>query len=377
MNRERITELVQQASRLERTDPAAVSLLEEAARIADTLGDVELGCKIRLDIIDAGCWSGKLDRMIVAFAWCLAQYDRDPSRFSMSSLYWRYKWVVNEAVAFPEIPRAKIEAMLDDMAERYRRANISLRPVHSFRCWAAMVMGDTEAAARHYEAWRESPRDLYANCSACEADERVGYHVWRGADEEALEHAAPILARKLSCAEVPHRTYGQVLLPLLRLGRTEEAADAHRRGYRLLADNGKLLGSVGGHLAFLALTGNHSRAARVLERYLPHSLEARSRLDAFQFLLDARLFLGQLAASGRTSIRLRLPKSAPVWQKDARYEVAAIDRWLAERAAAIAADFDRRNGNPYTSRRIELSAARASLARPLPLTKPRADKQQH
>lgn len=363
----RVEELMEQAARIPRADGAAVQLLEEAARIADTLGDVPLGYKAREQLIAAACWSGHLDRMIVAFAWCLSQYDRDPTRYSMYGLYWRYKWVVNEAVIFPQIALGKLVELLDDMASRYARANLSLRPVHSFRCYLEMVRGEEDEAARHYRAWIEAPRDAYANCHACELDERVGYHSFLRRDEEAIREAEPMMAGRMRCAEVPHRTYARVLSPLLRLGRLDEAADAHRRGFSLLIPGHKLLDFAGEHLAFLALTGNFGRAVKALEQYLPYAIELRGRLDGFLFLLDARLLLDRLGAGGTTSVRMRLPRDTPVWQEDTHYDVAALQGWITREAAATAAAFDRRNGTTYASRTIEERAARVSLARSFPL----------
>jgi hypothetical protein len=356
-----------QAARIPRTDGAAVQLLEEAARIADTLADVPLGYRVREQLVDAACWSGHLDKMIVAFAWCLAQYDRDPTHHSMRSLYWRYKWVVGEAAIFPQIALGKQIELFDDMATRYTRAGISLRPVHSFRCYLEMVRGDVDEAARHYRAWIEAPRDSYSNCHACELDERVGYHAFRHDDEEAIREAEPMMTGRMRCAEVPHRTYARLLSPLLRLGRLDEAADAHRRGFHLLTPGHKMLDFAGEHVAFLALTGNHGRAVKALEQYLPFAIELRGRLDGFLFLLDALLLLDLLTAGGTMAVRMRLPKDTPVWQNEKRYDVAALRSWITREVTATAAAFDRRNGTTYTSRTIEERAARASLARPFPL----------
>ncbi len=370
---ERIRELVEQASNLPREDGNTVTLLEEAVRIADTLGDAELGFSVRMRLVDAGCWSGHLDRMIVAFAWCLARYDLSPDKGAMFSLYWKYKWIAEEAVNFPHIGREKINELYDDMASRYAKADISLRPVHYFRCRFAMVRGDKGAAARHFAAWIATPRDYFSNCSACEADERVDYHAFMGDDDTAVRSAEPMLQGKVSCAEVPHRTFARVLLPLLRLGRLDEAAAAHRKGIRLIKPGKKLLEFAGEHVAFLALTGNHGRAVKQLERFLPFALEVRARLDGMSFLIDALLLTSLLTASGTTTLRLKLPKSAfgpstgVVAQKGSRYEVAALHDYLAREAAASAAMFDRRNGTSFATDRIQRSLARAAIALDFPL----------
>lgn len=360
---DRVKELIAEAGALPREEGSAVPLLEEAVRIADTLGDKVLGYQARMELVDAGLWSGQLERMVVAFAWCLAQYDREPERYSVYSIYWKYKWVAEEVVNFPQLSRAKIEELLEDLGARYTRAGISLRPVHYFRCRWAMVRGDAEEAARHHAAWIAAPRDYHSNCNACEADERVGYHAFRGEDEAAVAQAGPMLSGKLRCAEVPHRTLARVLLPLLRLGRLEEAAEAHRRGIRMLKPGKKLLEFSGEHVAFLALTGNFGRAVKALEKSLPHAIDLRGRLDGLSFLMDTLLVTKLLQDAGTTSVRMRLPKECPAWQKGGRYEVAALEAYLTREVSASAAAFDRRNGTDYTTRRMAESVARASLAK--------------
>ena len=75
----------------------------------------------------------------------------------------------------------------------------------------------------------------------------VGYLTTLGREGEALAAAAPILEGRHKCAQVPHRTYARVLLPLLRLGRPAEAMSCHRKGYRLIARNPDFVGQVGKH----------------------------------------------------------------------------------------------------------------------------------
>src|SRR3712207_8330401 len=49
--------------------------------------------------------------------------------FDESSVLWTYKWIVNSVCDFPQISKAKIYEMLDDMARRYVAAGRGLRVV--------------------------------------------------------------------------------------------------------------------------------------------------------------------------------------------------------------------------------------------------------
>src|SRR4051794_23677366 len=86
-----------------------VALLEEAVQLADSISDVDMGFRMRDELMSAADFSGRPDIMLVHFAWCLAQYDRDPASFDLFGLLWKYKWVTECSVKFPQISRAKLE----------------------------------------------------------------------------------------------------------------------------------------------------------------------------------------------------------------------------------------------------------------------------
>ncbi len=91
--REHIEELWAEADLLSE-GPAKVVLLEEAIRLADTHGDLELGFDLRENLIEACTFCGLGEKSLVAFIWCLGQCDRHPERFSQDDLLWKYKWII-------------------------------------------------------------------------------------------------------------------------------------------------------------------------------------------------------------------------------------------------------------------------------------------
>ncbi|HEY7176401.1 MAG TPA: hypothetical protein VH442_15920, partial [Micromonosporaceae bacterium] len=58
--------------------PARTSLTEHIVRHADALRVRELRFKSRLLLTSAYVYGGALEKSFVSFAWCLAEYDRDP-----------------------------------------------------------------------------------------------------------------------------------------------------------------------------------------------------------------------------------------------------------------------------------------------------------
>jgi hypothetical protein len=347
---ERIEALLDEAHGLP-PGPSQIALLEEAARLADTHGFDEQGFEIREELIHSCTFSGYPEKSLVAFAWCLACCDRDPERYGVEDILWKYKWVAGSLSGFPQISREQIESMIADMKRRYQEAGAGLRPVYRLQCDLALDMGDFGAAREHQRRWESAPRDWLTDCVACEVDAAVYYHLLMGDAARAVAEAGPILAGRFCCTEVPHHTLARLLIPLLRLGRLEEAAECHRRGYRLIAGRREFVTHVANHLTYLALTDKYSRAVALLEKHLPLAMGMNHLSRQFVFYLAAALLLGRLVEKGKTRLPLRLP---PQFRADdeGNHDVAALLEWIQGDLDDLANRFDRRNGNDYHKRQI-------------------------
>jgi hypothetical protein len=291
----------------------------------------------------------------VAFAWCEGQCRRDPVRFVEERIAWSNKHVVENALDHVQIPRAQIDRVQADFEARWQRLGYSMRAVHMVRLSFAEHYG-TETKA-HVEAWLAAPRDAMSHCRACEVDILIGHCAQTAQYERAFEVAAPILERRLSCAEVPHRTYSKLLPSALALERLEDAATLHRKGYRLLR-TGNLEQHVPEHMLYCSRIGRGARALDIFEQHLPRILERRDAGTRANFLLAADVALRLLPAARKSTLRLRLPAVVPVAAIDGQVERAALHAWVKREAAALVARFDERNG---TDRFARLAASHASL----------------
>jgi len=347
--------------------PAKCAVLEEIVRRADARNMIDLAFPARLALIEAATFSGAPDKALVAFSWCLSQADKHPDQFPESELFWKFKWIVNSLGDFPQISRKQIEDMLDEMARRYERAGISMRPVWMARWKLAIKMGEKALAKSSYKAFRDMPRDWMSDCPACEMDEKVNYANFLGLDELAVQTAEPIIGGRLSCAEVPHLTYGRLLMPLYRLGRLDEARQMHRNGYRLVSRTPAMLDILAEHLLFLAITDNLPKATKLFEKHLIWALEATDLGDRFLFCLSAKFLMERLQKAETPSLKLRLPTAFPLHHEKGLYEVGDLLAWLTTDANDRAAQFDRRNGNAYHAGRVADAAKWHELVKALPI----------
>ncbi|MGW2784962.1 tetratricopeptide repeat protein [Streptomyces populi] len=337
----------------------AEQLLVEAEKLDIPLAVVEaLGHQLKVYN-----YSSEKDKMFVPFARLLRMWDEHPEHFDefeIHSLHWVFKWMSAGMLDQPHVPLASIEKWLGEMEQRYRLAGHSERAVRSAEFSVAAHLGDLERAERAYTAWMAADRDSMADCHACELHGQGWWRTVRGADEEALEAWAPVLEGEYTCAHEPHTVLASSLLPLLRLGRVEEARAHHLRGFRLVRSMESMRGAYADHVEFCALTGNEARALELLaERpaYFTDSGDPRSKLD---FMAVVALTTDRLTALGLGG----QPVPGPAGRVWTAAELAVHARG---EALALAARFDDRNGTPYIGERTRARMDRPVLVDRLPL----------
>ncbi|MFF5961044.1 tetratricopeptide repeat protein [Streptomyces luteogriseus] len=308
-------------------------------------------------------YSSEKGKMFVPFARLLRMWDERPEDFDeyeTHSLHWVFKWVSSGMLDQPHIPLASIEKWLGEMEHRYRLAGHSERAVRSAEHSVAAHVGDVTRAERAYAAWLAADRDTMADCHACELHGQGWWQAERGRDAEALELWRPVLEGEYACAHEPHTVLASSLVPLLRLGRLDEARSCHLRGFRLVREMESMRGAYADHVEFCALTGNEARGLELLaERpaYFTDDGQPRSRLD---FMSVVALLMNRLTVLGLGDRQV----PGPAGRQWTARELAAHAR---EEALALAARFDERNGTAHVSERARARMARQPLVERLPL----------
>lgn len=337
----------------------AEQLLVEAERLNIPLAVIEaLGHQLKVYN-----YSSEKGKMFVPFARLLRMWDEHPEdfdEFEIHSLHWVFKWMSAGMLDQPHVPLASIEKWLGEMERRYRLAGHSERAVRSAEFSVAAHLGDLTRAERAYTAWMAADRDSMADCHACELHGQGWWRAVRGADPEALELWAPVLEGEYTCAHEPHTVLASSLLPLLRLGRVDEARAHHLRGFRLVRGMESMRGAYADHVEFCALTGNEARALELLaERpaYFTDSGDPRSKLD---FMTVVALTMDRLTSRGLGG----QPVPGPAGRAWTAAELAVHARG---EALALAERFDARNGTSYVSERARARMDQPALVDRLPL----------
>ncbi|MBF9067130.1 tetratricopeptide repeat protein [Streptacidiphilus fuscans] len=334
---------------------AAAAVAEELVDAAETFGDDEVTVSALVELMRAYHGSGELVKYPVAFARLLQLWDANPKAFDeqeVHSLYWFFKWVTSGLLATPDVPLASIRGWIAEMRRRYQAAGHDLQPVYAQEHHLACHLGESQQLS--YELWATRGRTQLSDCAACEARQRADYHVDRGADERGLLELQPTFDGRHSCDEEPHSSQALALLPLLRLGRYDEARAMHLTSYRKVRGKEAELTDIGRHLEFCALTGNEARGLELLSHSRASFGFAASPSGRLAFLTGVEVLLARLEETGHGTV----PCGGPL---GAQWTVASLRASVAAQADELASRFDARNQNSAVSARRSERLARRPL----------------
>ncbi|MFD0747748.1 YbjN domain-containing protein [Phytohabitans flavus] len=329
-----------------------IAELERIAAHADAARDVRLGYDARIDLIDAYNNHTERWRMLPAFGWCLAAYDRDPSMFEEwdgEQLRWYHKWAVATLRSTPRVGLAQTQAALDDMERRFKAGGHSMQTIYNLRCKIADHIGDEGEARKWFELWRTAERDENSDCAGCDPSRQAELLAGWGEWEESVRTVEPVLSGVLGCAEQPEKALEAVLMPYLKLGRYEEAAKAHVRAYRRHRHERDAFPFLPEHMRFCVLTGNADRAVDILAEHLGWLDRPYDEASAMEFAAAGALVCRLAASTGRIVHR-------PAFESRAAADLTLeqLGAELAAQAREIASQFDARNGTDHQSRRLAL-----------------------
>lgn len=363
---ERTVEAIRQALEDNRAEPegqARNARAEALAEEAERTGDRPLLIEALFNLLTAYNYSSESDKKFVPFARALRMWDEnaaDFDEFAAHSLHWYFKWVSSGMLDQPHIPLAAIEKWQAEMEHRYRLAGHSERAVRQGEFRIARHIGDTPRAERAFAAWQSAERDVMSDCQACELHLLGGWLTDRGRDEEALESWAPVLDGELTCAHEPHAVLASSLLPLVRLGRLDEARANHLRGYRMVRTMESMRTAVAKHVEFCALTGNEPRALEILADQPRHFTATGDPDSLMDHLAATALATGRVTALGHPD----LPVPGPAGRS---WTAAELHVHARDEALALAVRFDRRNGTTAVTDAVRARLGQLPLLDRLPL----------
>ncbi|MEN3608290.1 YbjN domain-containing protein [Plantactinospora sp. ZYX-F-223] len=348
-------------------DAAKVAELDRIVAHADAGGDVRLGVAARLALVEVHRqvepW-----RMLPPVRWCLDVVDRAPGTLDATDaarLHGYHREAVAALCGTSRIGLTRAGAALDDLERRLGAAGQSCGPAYALRCQIADHVGAESTARRWLVRWRAAPRAEWSGCVACEPAEQARLLTGWGRWTEAVELVEPVLAGTLRCPDQPERALGTIQLAYLRLGRYDEAADAHVRAYRRHRRERAGFPFLADHLRFCALTGHYDRGLEILARHLPELDRPYDEASALEFAAAGALLCRLAGPAGFARHLIHRPGYAG--RHAAELTVTALGTELTATAEDLAGRFDARNGTSHQSGRIASWLAERPLPGPVRL----------
>lgn len=315
------------------------------------------------ETLESAMFGGALDYFMVLFPQMVKIKRTHPEAVDLWSYVWRIKWLTTSMTDYPEVPQERIRMAEAEYERELRDAGGSPRTAIYLRWSNALEMGRMDEAESLMAEFMGMRRDSHSDCFACEANALVREALLRDDHKTAESRAADILSGRTRCAEIPHVTLGHLALSAELNDEAEKAAAYHKKGYRLIRSNLKFVSDAGRHLAYLAATGDHDRALRVLKNHMGWLEQNRTPISHYHFLIGAAAVCQMMGEKRKRPVKLNLPaKWLSAWG-DGPMSLAELAEHFEREGQSLSAAFDRRNGNSWHSDRFKHQLARIRVRR--------------
>ena len=354
--------------------PTRSGLTAEAVDMADALGDDQLAVDARLALAEARHRGNEEWKGVAPFVWLLARLDKRPDLFDadrLRRLGWAYERAVPAAADNPAVSIAQVRELEAGLRKFFRFLGGSTHAIHSSLLHAAIMLGrEEEAAAQAATLLSAVPaaHDGAGRAGRADGEDRDPLREieWANIHEDwetSVTAAAPVLDRRVDGDDQPYAVQSEALLPLLALGHSQAAWDAHVYSYRRLRFAPNVMSYLGKHLEYLALSGRAARGLRIMRGFVGRADEAQSARALMDLLSGAVLVLRESERDGRGAEPLDTGvPSVAAWCPGPGIGAGTplnVARPLFEDwACRIAARYDARNGNTAVSSRLTKGLAR-------------------
>jgi hypothetical protein len=155
--------------------------------------------------------------------------------------------------------------------------------------------------------------------------------------------------------------FDNLLIPLTRAGRVEEARKWQKHTTKLINARPEHLGGASDHIEFLAVVGDLPAAVRVFAHHFAAGIGDPGVLGRFYMVRATQFLMERLTKAGEGWITFRPPDGLfPV--TDGRCRVTDVLDWATREARSIAERLDARNGNTFYAEELAYLARHHRLA---------------
>lgn len=325
-------------------------LREKAINLADLSGNERQQFEVRRDFVDDVCSDGSFtEKYFTVFPWLLNYARQKGSDEDKLIVLWYYKWIVMVMPEFPAVTKQQMTATLEDLRKHYIDYGSNEKVFHEYAYELYSNIGEFEKARHHHEHWRRfKKRGEFDDCQACVANRNISFHLKLGTFQEAFQLAQPVLRGKIACTHVPKSTWANLLIPMIRNDKAWQAAVYASELYKKLIRSKFGGDNYDAHTAIIyyAHQGELARSIKLFEKFIKLDVEQKNLYRRFYFYTSILYLLNK---TGKPTIKLKLPPKFALFNPSNTYDTALLKDWFNKETDAIAAAFDKRNGNSMIS----------------------------
>lgn len=322
-----------------------LNYLKKCIDEADKEKDYGLSLDLRYDYIKESVFNGDCYKAVIMFPEYMALFDKHSDKHDRESFMIAFKWIIEDIGDFYQVSTDMAESYFEEFKKRCEMYGYSLRTYY-MKKMLFYVHSNPEKAKELHRLFRCSERDDLSDCEACEMSHDIRMELNFGMEEKALAMLNEMLAKGISCGEVPEVTYGKCIEHFTKIGELFEADHYAGLLMPMIRGNDNFLMETA-HILLLKSMTEPNEALELFEEYLENYIRSMNPKMRFYFEDAVARFFGSLLNEGHTSIQLRLPRSFKLYKENDEYDVAELMDYFKGKAAETAEKFDKRNGDGF------------------------------
>lgn len=316
---------------------------------ADNAADFEEALDMRYLYIRESIFNEDSYKGIIMFPEYMALFDKHPDKHEVRSFMIAFKWIIENVLSFYQISSEMIENYFEEFKKRCEMYGYSLRTYY-MKKMLFYNDADPEKARSLHEPFRSAERDDLSDCHACEISHDISMEFRYGSAEKAVAMLNDMLEQGISCAEVPHVTYGSCVEHFTKTGMLSEADHYADILLPMIRDNGNFLMELA-HILCLKTITDPDKAFEIFTRHLKLFAVCRNPKMRFYFANAASRLLRSAPIEDDVVINLQFPRCFELYNDKNEYTFTVLKKYFYETASDIAAKLDNRNGtSAYTDR---------------------------
>lgn len=287
---------------------------------------------VNMELSETANSIGEVDLFIDTFFWCLDLFDQNEDAFDLEQILWHYKWLLEVLHQSIRFSMEGINHYYEDFKNRLIQSDYSLRSYYQAMFVRELYLDHLDDAKQYFNLYKGSVRDDLSNCEKCEMYDEMVYHLKSDNIQEAVSIQEGIINSNIDCDEAIHKSYTNLLLPLLKENRIDEALLLQQKAYFVTYNRTKYIPELSIQIIFLTYV-DPDRALELFYKHVDMCEKVSNLYFKFEFWL-ASLFMA---------------KKLKINEDEFIFDLEKLEQIVYD----LGRDFDKRNGNNAYFNRIE------------------------